>query len=191
MRRTSSFFFYLEISDNQWQNIMRIWNCVIKKPLSPYTMLQTHNIAWRKFFLLFLNIFKRRKGEETRCFPSSNCPFIFVTDCWRNLKNLSAVFYSWSFWITLEVCKYPLCQYDISRNTFWSPKKQLKYRWRWDKMFVFQILFRKRQIITIIKKIPEDASLHVRLLHQGHKFPVCVIRRRYQESKNCANSTLL
>ena len=33
--------------------------------LSPYTMLRNHNIAWRKFYSLFLNIFKRGKGRET------------------------------------------------------------------------------------------------------------------------------
>ena len=33
---------------------------------SPYTMLRTHNIAWCKFYLLFLNIVKRGKGRETQ-----------------------------------------------------------------------------------------------------------------------------
>ena len=35
-------------------------------PLFPYTMLETHSIAWHKFYLLFLNIVKRGKGRETQ-----------------------------------------------------------------------------------------------------------------------------
>ena len=38
-------------------------------------------------------------------------------------------------------------------------------------------------------KIPLDALLYVRLLHQEPKFPICVIRRRYPETKNCPNSS--
>ena len=38
-------------------------------PLTHYTILQTHNIAWRKFRSLFLNIVKKGKGAETQ-----NCP---------------------------------------------------------------------------------------------------------------------
>ena len=38
-------------------------------PLTHYTILQTHNIAWRKFHSLFLNIVKKGKGAETQ-----NCP---------------------------------------------------------------------------------------------------------------------
>ena len=35
-------------------------------------MLLTHNIAWRQFCSLFLNIVKRGKGEVTRNFPKSS-----------------------------------------------------------------------------------------------------------------------
>ena len=37
------------------------------------------------------------------------------------------------------------------------------------------------------KKIPQDASLCMRLLDQQHKFPICVIKRRYPKTKNCPN----
>ena len=52
-------------------------------PLSPYTMLQTHNIAWRKFSSLFLNIVKKGKREETRNYPNGSFSLIFVTDCMK------------------------------------------------------------------------------------------------------------
>ena len=38
----------------------------LKFPLSSYTMLRTHRIAWLKFCSLFLNIVKRGKGVETK-----------------------------------------------------------------------------------------------------------------------------
>ena len=47
----------------------------LKFPLSPYTMLRTHNIAWRKLRSLLLNIAKKEKETETR-----NCPNSSVSD---------------------------------------------------------------------------------------------------------------
>ena len=44
----------------------------LKFPVSPYTMLLNHNIAWRKFSSLFLNIVKREKGIETQNCPNSS-----------------------------------------------------------------------------------------------------------------------
>ena len=44
----------------------------LKFPLSPYTMLRTHNIAWRKLRSLFLNTVKRWKGAETQKCPNSS-----------------------------------------------------------------------------------------------------------------------
>ena len=44
----------------------------LKFPLSPYTMLRTHNIAWRKLHPLFFNIIKRGKGRQSlNCINSS------------------------------------------------------------------------------------------------------------------------
>ena len=37
--------------------------------------------------------------------------------------------------------------------------------------------------MNITKKIPLDAWLYKRLLHQEHKFPICVIRTRYPDKK--------
>ena len=44
----------------------------LKFPLSPYRMLLTHNIAWRKLRSLLLNIAKRRKAWETQNCPNSS-----------------------------------------------------------------------------------------------------------------------
>ena len=57
---------------NQWQNIMGILEIMFKNPPSPCTMLRTHNMTWRKFCSLFLNIVKRGKGVETRNCPNSS-----------------------------------------------------------------------------------------------------------------------
>ena len=46
--------------------------CVLKFSLCLYTMLRTDNIASRKFFSLFLNISRRRKGRETQNCPNSS-----------------------------------------------------------------------------------------------------------------------
>ena len=59
----------------------------LKFPLSSYTMLPTHNIAWRKFYSLFLKIVKREERKETQNCPNSSFPIIFVTDCLKNLQN--------------------------------------------------------------------------------------------------------
>ena len=45
---------------------------LLKSPLSPYTILQTHNIPGRKLCSLFLNIVKRGKGRETQNSPNSS-----------------------------------------------------------------------------------------------------------------------
>ena len=37
--------------------------------------------------------------------------------------------------------------------------------------------------MSISKKISLDASIHMRLLHQEHKFQICVIRKIYQKRK--------
>ena len=72
----NSFFLFstFKVADyysNQWQN-MGISKSVFKIPLSPYTMLRTDNIAWRKFCSLFLNIIRRWKGRETQNRPNSS-----------------------------------------------------------------------------------------------------------------------
>ena len=102
------------------------------------------------------------------------------------MTNLSVVFCSSLFRITLMASDYPLCHYDISLNNFCSPKKQLKYLGRQGKIFIFQIFFEKKQIISITKNIPQDVSMYMRL---EHKCPICVIRRGYPETKKCPNSS--
>ena len=108
---------------------------------------------------------------------------------WKILKNLSVVFYSWLFWIILKASNYPLRHYCISLNNFWSPNKQLKYLGRWGKIFIFQIFFKQNKTICITEKTPQAAPLYMRLLHQEHKCPICVIRRIYPETKLCPNSS--
>ena len=123
----------------------------LKIPLSPYTMLRTHNITWRKFCSLFLNIVRRGKGLETRNCQNSSFSTIFVT-VWKNLKNLSIAFYRWLFWITLKASNYPLHHYDINLNNFWSPNKQLKYLGRWGKIFFFQIFSNKTNLLALQRR---------------------------------------
>ena len=57
---------------------MGIFKKCLKFPLSPNTMLQIHNIAWRKFYSLFLNVVKWGKGRETQNYVVF--AIIFVTD---------------------------------------------------------------------------------------------------------------
>ena len=99
-------------------------------------MLQTHNIAWRKFCSLFLNIVKKGTDGETKNCPNSSFSHNFCH--WLSekfWKILSVAFHCWSFWITLKVSDYPLHHYYISRNNFWSPNKQLKYLGKWGNIF--------------------------------------------------------
>ena len=142
---------------NQWQNIMGILILCLKIRLSPYTMLRTHNIAWRKFCSFFLNIVKRGKGVETRNCPTSSFSHNFCH--WlseKNLKKLSIVFYSWFFWITLKASNYPLRHYDISLDNFWSPNKQLKYLDRWGK--VTENLFSSVKDNNYVMKFWDDSK---------------------------------
>ena len=60
----------------------------LKFPLSPYTVLQTHNIAWRKLRSLLFNIVKGGRGEKHKIVQIAVFPIIFVTDCLKNLQNL-------------------------------------------------------------------------------------------------------
>ena len=60
--------------------------------VSPCTMLQNHNIAWRNFSSLFLNIIKRGEGVETENCPNTVFLIIFVTDCLKKIEKLNAVF---------------------------------------------------------------------------------------------------
>ena len=59
----------------------------LKFPLSPYTVLQTHNIAWRKLRSLLFNIVKGGRGEKHKIVQIAVFPIIFVTDCLKNLQN--------------------------------------------------------------------------------------------------------
>ena len=43
--------------------------------------------------------------------------------------------------------------------------------------------------MSITKKIPLDVSLYMTLPDQEYKLPICVIRRRYPETKTCPNSS--
>ena len=89
----------------------------------------------------------------------------------------------------VESMQLPISHYDKSFNNFLSPNKQLKYRGKWGKIFVFQTFFRLNLIMSITKKIQQDSSLCTILLHQQHKFPICAIRRKYSETKNLPNNT--
>ena len=80
----------------------------LKFPLSTYTMLRSHNIAWRNFCSLFLNIVKRGKGVETQNCLNSSFSCNFVTDCLKKYEKLSVVFYNCSLYIKLKARNYPL-----------------------------------------------------------------------------------
>ena len=43
--------------------------------------------------------------------------------------------------------------------------------------------------MRITKKVPVAVPLYMRFLHQENKHPICVIRTRYQETKNCPSSS--
>ena len=143
---------------NQWHNIMEILKIMFKNPSLPLTMLQTHSIAWGKF-CLFLNIVKRGKWVGTRNCPNSSFSHIFCLWFPVNVKNLSAVFYSWLFWITLKVSNYLLYHHDISLNNFWSRNKQLKYL------------------------VGEVKSLHSRFF--SSKIKLLALQRRFHKTRHC------
>ena len=103
---------------------------------------------------------------------------------WKALKDLSVVFYSWSFWITLKTCNYPLCHYDITLNNFRTSNKQLKYLGRWGNFFNCLIFFQVKPNYKEESKNPK-----MRLLYHEHKWPICVTRRGYPETRNCPNSS--
>ena len=65
---------------NHWQNITGILKSVFKIPSLLYTMLRTNNIAWHKFWSLFLSI-------DKRIVQIAVFPIIFVSDFLKNLQN--------------------------------------------------------------------------------------------------------
>ena len=65
-------------------------------------MLWTHKIAWRNLCSLFLNIVKKGKGLETSNCPNNSFPIMFVADCLKKSEKLSAVFYSFLFYIKMN-----------------------------------------------------------------------------------------
>ena len=102
--------FFSELWDNLWKNIIRILKSVFKipssppiqccKPItlldasftycsSPYTMLRTHNIAWGKFYLFFINTVKRGKGRETQ----NRLDRTFTHNCCQWLSEESVKFW--------------------------------------------------------------------------------------------------
>ena len=77
-KNLKGFYFWKDqsISDSLTPTISGkiIWECnkvCLKFALSPYTMLRTNNIDWRKLYSLFLNIVKGRKGRKTQYCPNS------------------------------------------------------------------------------------------------------------------------
>ena len=119
----------LELIYKQWQNIIEVLKSMFKNlPLS--------------FPHCFTMMLRGERGKKQKIVQIAVFPVFFVTDCLKNPENLSAVFYSWSFWMTLKACNYPLRHYDVSLTNFWSPNKHLKYLERWGKIFVFQIFVR-------------------------------------------------
>ena len=104
---------------------------------------------------------------------------------WKSLKNLSVVFYSRLFSITLKASNH----YDISLNNFQSPNKQVKYLSRLAKSLFSRFFSSKTNLFSITKKILQDMSLYIWLQHQKHKCPICVIRKGYPETKICQISS--
>ena len=105
--------------------------------VSPCTMLQNHNIAWRNFNSLFLNIIKRGEGVETENCPNSSFSHNFCH--WLSKKNwkIKCSISSCSFYIKLKVCNYPL-RHNFAivssylnncniKNSFWNDEKVIWY----------------------------------------------------------------
>ena len=61
----------------------------LKFYLSPYTMLRIQNLAWHKFYSLFLNIVKGggKERRETQSCLNSSFSHNFITDCLQNLQS--------------------------------------------------------------------------------------------------------
>ena len=59
-------FFFRKFQTISNKILWKFWKVRFKFSLSPYTVLQTDKIAWRKFCSLFLNIIKSGKGRETQ-----------------------------------------------------------------------------------------------------------------------------
>ena len=129
------------------------------------------------------------RGRETKNYPDSSFSHNFCHWLFEQIwKVSSVVFYCWLFRITLKACNYVLRHYGISLNRFWSPDNQLKYLGKQCKIFKYHF-FRQNQIMSIRKKIALDVSLYMRLLHQENILWICIIRKRYPETKNCPNSS--
>ena len=82
-----SFYKFQTISD---KILCKFSKLCLKFFLSPYTMLQTHNIACCNFFSLLLNIVKRGKRLETN-------------DCWNTM--FSHGFCHWLLEVYKKKCK--------------------------------------------------------------------------------------
>ena len=109
--------------------------------------------AWHKFCLLFLNIVKMGKEVEAWNCPNSSFSHNFCHWLSEKIqKNWNVVFYSWSFWITLKACNYPLLHYDISLNNFSSPNKHLKYLGKWGKSLFFRFFSGKTKLLASQKR---------------------------------------
>ena len=109
----------------------------LKFPLSYHGMLQTHNIAWRNFCLLFLNIIKSGKRVETQNCANSSFFHNFCHWLSEKIRKVVVVFYSFSFYIKLKACNYPLHYNFVKvrhylnnrniKNYFWIDKKVIWY----------------------------------------------------------------
>ena len=60
----------------------------LKFPLSPYTMLRTHNIAYASFTHCSSTLLRRGRGGKQKTVQIAVFPISFVTDCLKNLQNL-------------------------------------------------------------------------------------------------------
>ena len=107
----------------------------LKFPLSYHGMLQTHNIAWRNFCLLFLNIIKSGKRAETENCAIAVFSIIFVIDCLKKSEKLILVFYSCSFYIKLKACNYPL-HYNFVKVSHYLNNCNIKNSFSIDKRVI-------------------------------------------------------
>ena len=91
------------------------------------------------------------------------------------------IFCSCSLWIKLKAFSYLLRDHDISLHNFWSRNKETLNIWVTEAKHLF---FRSFYVKPNYEHCKEDTpALNMWFFHQEQKFRICIISRRFIETK--------
>ena len=138
----SFFFKFQRISDKILWAFEKV---LLKFPLSPYRMLRTHKIAWRKLRSLFLNIVKTRKGREKQNCPNSTFSYNFFPSLSGKCAKFEVQYFRVAHFESNSInrCRFP-CQ-TLFLQAFLMNKKMTTVNQLFNKKFIMYIeLFVKK-----------------------------------------------